>query len=324
MSVGLTMCNVWTRGMSWVAGRGMASCLVVSTFGLCGLAEAAEDRSERYRTTEAGAVVATPVAMFGSDDRRPLGEREAWLRRNVGLLQQRDTGKLCTAFCVATDAIATAGHCIATALAQGEAGLSEIRYAPDAGGKSNGYAIRGAHGGFARRNVAIGAASLRTRAPINATADWAVLRLEGQACPEGGLPLRETLPTDAATATSSEVYNVSYHRDFGDLALAIAGPCRLAAPDPNAGERELAADFDALAELRLHDCDTGAASSGSPLFTFGPKGGTVVAMNIGTYVRSRIITHDGAVVRRLISETIANTAIDAAILRNAASRLQTD
>ena len=72
--------------------------------------------------------------------------------------------------------------------------------------------------------------------------------------------------------------------------------------------------------MLLHACDTDAASSGSPLLVDGDDGPEVVGINVGTYVRSRVITHDGQVVQRLDQEVIANTALLAAPL---AGRIRT-
>ncbi|MCC0010250.1 MAG: peptidoglycan-binding protein [Hyphomicrobiaceae bacterium] len=66
--------------------------------------------------------------------------------------------------------------------------------------------------------------------------------------------------------------------------------------------------------MLLHTCDTEAASSGSPLLIQGADGPEVVGINVGTYVRSRVITHDGRIVQRLETKAVANTAVLASTL----------
>ncbi|MBL8564723.1 MAG: trypsin-like peptidase domain-containing protein [Hyphomicrobiaceae bacterium] len=253
-----------------------------------------------------------PVAMFGGDERRPL-DMHSGLRRFIGRLRQAETGSVCSAFCIATNIVATAGHCVQSALENG--GLDALRFAIDADRETTGVRIAGAGEGRASFNVLTGASELHTRPPINAVSDWAFLRLERTACPAGGLKFA-ALPADMLARRSRErrVYHVSYHRDVANWQLMIASPCRVVTDLPQQISALLEQDFDDPRNLLLHDCDTGAASSGSPLLTDGDNGPEVVGINIGTYVRSRVVTHDGEIVQRLASEPIANTALIAASL----------
>lgn len=61
----------------------------------------------------------------------------------------------------------------------------------------------------------------------------------------------------------------------------------------------------------LHTCDTGGASSGSPILKQTANGAVVVAINVGTYVQSRSTVQGTEVSARQRSETIANTAVNA-------------
>ena len=56
--------------------------------------------------------LARPVAVFGSDDRVVLGDKIAGLGEKIGLLYDRQSRSVCTAFCVSDRVIATAGHCV--------------------------------------------------------------------------------------------------------------------------------------------------------------------------------------------------------------------
>ena len=53
-----------------------------------------------------------PVAVFGRDDRVQLPGKLAALETKIGLLYDRRTRSVCTAFCVSERIIATAGHCM--------------------------------------------------------------------------------------------------------------------------------------------------------------------------------------------------------------------
>ncbi len=70
-------------------------------------------------------------------------------------------------------------------------------------------------------------------------------------------------------------------------------------------------DFTDPDQLLLHTCDTGAASSGSPLLVNGPQGPEVVGINVGTYVQSKVIMLNGEVLHRFKSDDVANTGVNA-------------
>ena len=73
-------------------------------------------------------------------------------------------------------------------------------------------------------------------------------------------------------------------------------------------------------QMILHQCDTGGASSGSPMLLESPEGVAVVGINVGTYVQSKIISQNGQVTQRGKSETVANTAVNARVF---AARIET-
>jgi protease YdgD len=75
------------------------------------------------------------------------------------------------------------------------------------------------------------------------------------------------------------------------------------------GWKQIEKDFTNPEALILHTCDTGGASSGSPIFVETPEGPRVIAINVGTYEQSKVLMQDGQVKKRLKAETIANTAV---------------
>src|SRR5882757_4806777 len=65
-----------------------------------------------------------PVAVFGSDDRMPTPAKYKDVQEKIGLFFNLRRRTVCTAFCVAPDVIATAGHCLL-----GTAGERPARFA---------------------------------------------------------------------------------------------------------------------------------------------------------------------------------------------------
>ncbi len=96
----------------------------------------------------------------------------------------------------------------------------------------------------------------------------------------------------------------------------LGRPCPVHPTFDGASARIIAHDFKDTSALILHTCDTGGASSGSPLLIDGPHGPEVVGINVGTYLQSRILTQDGNVVRRFKTDTIANTAVSSTAFAN--------
>lgn len=255
-----------------------------------------------------------PVAIFDADDRRPLSERYRYLRERIGVLVHIATQSVCTAFCVAPDVVATASHCVVGTVSEPVDTPAQLRFRRDTA-IGPGIPIQGADDEAKRHYIMTGAPRLNTRPPINATSDWAFLRLARTACPAGGLRLSSRSATDiAADAAAGRIYHVAYHRDLAHWKLAVARPCALVAPSKSGALEQLSQDFERAEDLLLHTCDTEAASSGSPLLVDREDGPEVVGINVGTYVRSRVITHDGQIVQRLDSEVISNTALRAAPL----------
>jgi len=250
-----------------------------------------------------------PVAIFEPDDRRLISDQYAQVRKRIGLLVHRRTKSVCTAFCVAPDIVATAGHCVAGTLAQPAGDPADLRFRRDRP-RVPGIAIKGAEDGTLYNHIVTGAGQLNTRPPINAASDWVFLRLAQKACPSGGLPLsRRTSSQVAADAADGRIYNLAYHRDLPHWKLAVARPCGFISRWKTGEREQLSRDFEHSEDLLLHTCDTEAASSGSPLIVDGKNGPEVVGINVGTYVRSRVVTQDGQVIQHLDTQVIANTAL---------------
>lgn len=254
------------------------------------------------------------VAVFEPDERRMIAKRYPDLRNKIGLLVHAKTQSVCTAFCVAPDIVATAGHCVAGTVSNPAGDPAHLLFRTDAW-KGSAIPVRGRRAGTTAANIITGARRLNTRPPINATSDWAFIRLERNACMHGSLPLSAKGAHEvAAEAAAGRIYHIAYHRDLAHWKLAVGMPCSFVSRKKAGTPAELGKDFERAEDLLLHTCDTEAASSGSPLLVDGDNGPEVVGINVGTYVRSRVITHDGQIVQRLDSEVISNTALLAASL----------
>lgn len=256
----------------------------------------------------------TPVAVFGIDGRRHLATRRSSLRDQVGLLFTDDTKTACTAFCVGDRTIATAAHCLFRPTGERRAKLSEFRFALKGKRRVPSSRLAGYANGSVAQHIMTGGTALRLAPPIDASRDWALARLHTAVC--RGRRLETTAlssKTIETLAAKNRILQVSFHRDFGNLDLAEAVNC---APNGKlTGKRRaaIAHDFAAPEHLVLHQCDTGGASSGSPLLIEQADGSlAVIAINVGTYVQTPLMMRDGKVIHRFKADAIANTAVTAA------------
>ena len=155
-------------------------------------------------------------------------------------------------------------------------------------------------------------AALNVRPPIDATKDWALVRLarpdlhQGRAAGAGAANRRDhrgggrqaRIPDRPIIATSRP----------GNWPTAQA--VRRGERFETADWKTIAQDFSEPDALLLHTCDTGGASSGSPLLLDTAHGPEVIGINVGTYVQSKV--HDAGragVTKRLKADTVANTGV---------------
>jgi protease YdgD len=232
------------------------------------------------------------------------------MREKMGMLFNLRARTVCTAFCVARNAIATAGHCLHRTAGERPPRLSDFWFARNYDAVRD-YARIAGRG--SSQYVVSGSARLNVRPPIDASKDWAVVRLSRPVCAKGALPVR-ALPADEIIAAAREgrVFQVSYHRDFTPWKLAYSRPCSVDRGFEAADWPTIAQDFSDPDALILHTCDTGGASSGSPLLIETPEGPEVIGINVGTYVQSKVLMQAGQVTKRLKADTVANTAVSAA------------
>lgn len=253
------------------------------------------------------------VAVFGEDNRTKLPKRLEALRGSIGLIYNERSRTVCTAFCVADDVIATASHCVFRTKGETPPPPERFYFArPGTPHRSDRFA--GTASKTAANHILAGSAGISTKPPIEAARDWAMIRLQGPACRGRALTIKPLTPDEIETeAHAGRLYQAAFHRDYGRWTMAYSQPCfggrrgEAGLPPPPVTER----DFTDHLNLVLHTCDTGGASSGSPLLIETPAGPHVVAINVGTFVQSRVMIEGGEVVQRAPAAPVANTAVSA-------------
>jgi V8-like Glu-specific endopeptidase len=249
------------------------------------------------------------VAVFGKDERTPLTRADWSLGARIGVLHDTRSHTVCTAFCVAPDVVATAAHCLYRPGDATPTRLSDLTVRLHGGQTTS--RVAGANEEAAETNVLVGSTRLNVKPPIDATRDWALIRLAEPLCKNGTFKLsRRPVEDVMRLARKGDVYNVAYHRDVPKWEPMISRYCQVQRSFPDVDWPTVRRDFADPEQLLLHTCDTGGASSGSPLLADGPDGPEVVGINVGTYVQSKVIMLNGEVVHRFRSDDVANTGVN--------------
>src|SRR5262249_43546736 len=177
---------------------------------------------------------ALPIAVFGSDERSPVPTKYKEIQEKIGIFFNARRRTVCTAFCVARDVVVTAGHCLLGTGAEQPARFADFWFVRHFEGAREQSRVAGFANGTATQHVLLGSHHLSIHPPIDATRDWALVRLAKPACSKGVLPVR-VLPIDAilSEAGAQHVFQVAYHRDYL--------PWRGAHPPPPAGSPRLPA-----------------------------------------------------------------------------------
>jgi hypothetical protein len=276
-----------------------------------------------HQSDKSGQSLVRRVAVFGTDDRASLPPDRSTLRSSIGLLYEGRTHSVCTAFCVGDDIIATAGHCLFRTAGERPPKLQgfSFRLQPLTGAGASSR-ISGSDRKAESQHVIAGSLQLRVNPPIDAAYDWALLRMREPICKGHALPISRHPEGELIKLSAAQrVYQVSYHRDFGNWELAYGAPCPIRRSFGGADWSAISKDFVDARHVILHTCDTGGASSGSPMLIDGPAGPEVIGINVGTYMQAKVLTQRGEVVHRYKSEMVANTAVGASAFRPALEAL---
>ncbi len=263
------------------------------------------------------------MAVFGDDGRRELPEKYSGLEGKIGMIYEPISQTLCTAFCVAPDVVATAAHCLFQAKAAKIPAISSLSFRLDYGKVSTSTGLAGSRKGVEKNFVAVGTTKFNQEPPLSAPLDWALARLERPICRFGVLDVvPKTVPELAQATTEKRIFQVAYHWDYQHWKLAYSGACTISRSF-SLQWRAIQQHFSDSEDLVLHDCDTGGASSGSPILMDTPLGPVAVAINVGTYTRTRLFLRQGRVVKRLNPDVIANTGVNARAFKHIIAELGT-
>src|SRR5262245_42752018 len=94
---------------AWTSrGAGAKTAIVAA---LLAATEATPARTWQLAPAE-GNPQAFPIAVFGSDERSPMPAKYKDIQEKIGLFFNARRRTVCTAFCVASDVVVTAGHCL--------------------------------------------------------------------------------------------------------------------------------------------------------------------------------------------------------------------
>jgi len=265
------------------------------------------DRLPRPDDAQTGSVIET-VDVIGRDDRVRVPGSRAAIAEAIGLLWQRGSGRVCTAFCAGDALIATNAHCLVRLGQRMTRALDQIRFmrAPLKGKVSDTHvsSLR-----FTDRDQPLlafytGATSARETLTAMAS-DWAFAKLAKPTCHGRALKITTLRRRELVAASRrGRIFMVAYHGDRDLDWRWLSKDCRL-----RGRSRHRA--------LVLHTCDTFKGSSGAPLLMDTPQGPRVVAINVGTYEvsRYRVTRPTGrrrgqrSARRQLIERRIANVAI---------------
>ena len=255
---------------------------------------------------------AVPAAVFGTDDRVPLPAKLQHVRERIGVLFNIRQRTVCSAFCVEPNLIGTAAHCLFKTAGEKAPKLADFWFARNYDTVRDYARVAGHENGTAAQNVIAGSFGVSTVPPIDATKDWAFVRLSRPICTKGVLEVMP-LPVEKLIDESKagHIFQISYHKDFKQWQPAYSKPCSIDRTFGGVSWTTIAADFAGPEDLLLHTCDTGGASSGSPLLMETAQGPKVVGINVGTYVQSRTMVHDGEKPDKPVSDAIANTGVAA-------------
>ncbi len=251
-----------------------------------------------------------PVAVFGADQRVEVPQSLRSVTGKIGVIFDRRSRSVCTAFCVGPGTVATAAHCLYRTAGEKPLQLTDLAFRLS--GNRATTRIAGADSGAPEANVVSGSTRLSVHPPIDATRDWALVRLAQPVCKAGYLKISPHSVKDVMRlAAKGRVYNIAYHRDLPEWRPMLGRPCRVRRSFEEAPWSTIRRDFANPSQLLLHTCDTGGASSGSPLLVDGADGPEVVGINVGTYEQSKVILLNGEVVHRFKSDDVANTGVNA-------------
>lgn len=266
-----------------------------------------------------------PVAVFGDDDREDLPDELGALEGKIGMVYEDSTQTLCTAFCVAKNIIATAAHCLFQPKNGQYPDLNNVQFRLNYGTIQQQAGIYRRNTPFTKHSIAVGTTAFNNEPPLSAPRDWALVKLEKPVCSFGALKVEpRSVPDLIRESKDSKIFQVAYHWDYKHWQLAYSRPCQIEKDFDQIKWQFIKKHFIDSQQLLLHKCDTGGASSGSPILYKDNynKLPSVVAINVGTYTRTRILLRKGKIVKKLDPDIIANTGVNVNAFQHIIAKLR--
>ena len=252
------------------------------------------------------------IAIFGKDSRQSVPQNLGNEKEQIGLLFNPRNSTLCTAFCVAPNVIATASHCLFRKNRSSRNRLSNFIFRLGSGTKQtrdtrlSGYKTRQVH-----HYIVAGTTYLRKKPPIGAALDWSLVRLAKPNCHSYLKVKRKSIYELELASEQDKIFQLAYHQDYKNWNMAYSKSCKIRREFGKLAWKKITRQFKNPSELILHRCDTGGASSGSPILERTKDGVVAVGINVGTYQQRNLLMEKGRVIKRSRFHTIANTAVNA-------------
>lgn len=226
----------------------------------------------------------------------------------IGVLRSRDGAPRCTAFCLSSNLIATASHCLRAHPGDTHTQHTSLAFQQSIHAQTD-QAQSGNTGTSKISGLVSGGAQVSFRKPIQADRDWAILRLKQPICTRGGITLASPIPSNRRQFHPVSLLAPRVVITSHGTATLTTRACKRQDLNQQTIGSKVRTDFSEAKRLMFHNCDAGLIASGAPILIETLTGLEVVAMHVGTYVRSRILSQDSATISRVASKPIANIAI---------------
>ena len=230
--------------------------------------------------------LATPVAIFGKDNRTPVPKRYQGLKDAVGLLRTRGgrSTNECNAFCVSHDVIATSAHCLFFPVRTGHRpSLSSLTFHKGNGSRRKPTPIAGLRDRSYHWNVIAGATYVSDADNWIIAHDWALVKLAKPICGDDVLPViaKEKWTDLFNDVLNARIFIIFHNRRGRRVRLQYAADCK--APDNplELGLQWVAIDLGSSDPQHLipHRCDFKRGASGSPLLLETANGTAAIGIN---------------------------------------------
>jgi len=260
----------------------VAACLAL---GAVGLAQGAA-KFVGQLGLEPPAPLATPVAIFGKDNRTPVPKQYQSLKEAIGLLRTRGgrSTNECNAFCVGADVVATSAHCLFFPVRTGHRpSLSSLTFHKGNGRRRNSTPIAGVRDRSHHWNVIAGATYVSDADNWIIAHDWALVKLAKPACGDDVLPViaKEKWTDLFDDVLNARIFIIFHNRRGRRVRLQYAANCKAPKNPLELGLQWVAIDLGSSDPEHLipHRCDFKRGASGSPLLLETPNGTAVIGIN---------------------------------------------